>query len=78
MLMQISILRGDIHRSKISILRAREMALWLRVVTVLLEDPGSILSTHMAAQTPLCNSIARESDICKQTRMQAKISMHIK
>jgi hypothetical protein len=36
-----------------AILRARKMAPWLRVLAALPEDPGSILSNHMAAHNCL-------------------------
>ena len=35
------------------VLWAGEMAQWLRALTALPEDPGSILSTHMAAHNCL-------------------------
>ena len=51
---------GTLHVCKIYILlgikkdlRAGEMAQWLKALTALPEDPGSILSTHIAAHNYL-------------------------
>ena len=46
------------------------MALSLRVLIALSEDPGSILSTHRAARS--CDSNSRDPDNLTQTYMQAK------
>jgi hypothetical protein len=47
------------------------MAQWVRVLTALPEDPGSIPGTHMTAHN--CNSSSREPDTFTQIYMQAKI-----
>ena len=56
--------------SKVLWFRDLEMAQWLRALAGLPKDPGSILSTHMAAYN--CNSSSRGSYTLTQIYIQAK------
>lgn len=64
-------------------LESEEMAQWLRVLAVLAENQGSVLSTHIRQLTTICNSSTRDltlpsglRDYCIHVHKLLHIDMH--